>query len=110
MAAAARLSRFLELGVTDGTSGYDPLALRLAGAMMLGRAQAALGRPDQAAAAYGLAAATQPDNPEPQLALAGLALEQGRNREARLILGRCLELAPGLRRAEIMLERTASRA
>ena len=95
---------FFDLGVGDFIAGLSPERMKFMAAMMLGRSLEQLGRLEHAVEAFNKAAATNPDNPEPLLAMAGVAMRDGRAGEARARLTRCLEMFPGNRRAVGMLK------
>lgn len=107
---AESLARFLDLGVSDQTAGYNSEKMHFIAALLLGRSLHNSGRPEEAAGAYHLATLYDQANPEAPLALAKLAHEGGRREEALDYLTRCLAQSPGNMRARQMMEELSAHA
>ena len=106
--ACRHFAKFLELGAGDPIAGLNPTRLRFMAHLLLGRCLEHMGRPDAAAESYQAASEIDPGHPEPYLALAGLARDQGLTTEYRHHLGQCLNVAPGNRRALSLLKEAAN--
>ena len=108
--AATAFNLFLKLGIRDGLAGYNPELMRFTALMLLGRSLLKLGQNEEAESAFKMAFQAAPQNPEPGLALADLALAQGRTGEARHHLDLCLRVSPHNRRAATLLRELESNA
>ncbi|MDR1921125.1 MAG: glycosyltransferase [Candidatus Adiutrix sp.] len=103
--AGEYLETALILGPGDQIWGASQKMCGFRAAFLLGRIWAGQGRLQPARQAFGLARAIDPQNPEPDFALAEAALAEGDAAEARARLERVLELAPGRRRAAELYRR-----
>jgi glycosyltransferase involved in cell wall biosynthesis len=101
--AASHLHVFLNLGSRDPVVGFNPGRMRFTAALLLGRCLEKSGQNREAKAAYRIAARTDPGHPEPQLALAALAMADQKHLEARRHLQQCLNVSPGNRRARQLM-------
>lgn len=114
-AAAHRLGLALLYGDPSRPDEAAPLLARAAAARLpgalgdLGRAQARLGRVDDAARSFAAALARTPDDAALQLDLGKLALAGGETKRAAALFARALELDPELDEAEYGLGECASR-
>lgn len=107
-AAVDKFQTYLNLGSADPIAGFSPSHQRFTAAFLLGRCKEALGLDDAAAQAYRISASSEPDNPEPSLALARLALAKGQTSEARTHIQKCFQLCPGSRGAAQLQETMAN--
>jgi Flp pilus assembly protein TadD len=97
--------KFQYLGPGDPLAGLSPTQMQYTAAMLLGRSLTKTNQLEPAQAAYLQAEKIKPDDPESRLALAELALAVGKKETARHYAARTLELRPGNRRAEMILEK-----
>ena len=102
--AAETFRNYLKFGAVDPVAGLNPAHMGGTAAFLLGKCLEALGNPEKAIEAYRTSARYQPDNPEPKLALAKMALADGDKTKARNLLELCLEISPQNRRAIEMLK------
>lgn len=100
--------KFLDLGTGLPLVGLNPDAMGFVAATLMGRTFEKSGQRGRAQAAYRTAAVIDPNNPEPQLALARMAWEDGESSEARSWLARCLTVSPGNRRAADLMHEIRS--
>jgi glycosyltransferase involved in cell wall biosynthesis len=103
-AAAETFQQYLKLGAVDPVAGLNPAHMGCMAAFLLGKCLETLGQPGKAGEAYQASARYEPDNPEPKLALAKLALDNGEKTKARNLIELCLEISPKNRRAIEMLK------
>ena len=108
--AAETFQQFLRFGAVDPVAGLNPAHMGATAAFLLGKCLEALGQPNRAGEAYRKSARYEPDNPEPKLALARLALANGEKTKARSLLELCLEISPRNRRAMEMLKEAGGHA
>lgn len=108
--AAAHLEASIILDPGDLIWGGESRPARFRAAFILGRLWAETrGREQSARQAFDFARQMEPRNPEPELALAELALKRGQTSAARRHLERGLALAPGSLRALKALQDLESR-
>jgi glycosyltransferase involved in cell wall biosynthesis len=98
--ACLELSKALDLGLADPGWGSPQERLAFTCASLLGKIFSEMGNEEKAAAALKKALEFSPENPEPRVALAELALVAGKPLEAECHLSKALELAPYHRKAQ----------